>query len=565
MSFFRRHRKLAIFTGAFIGVPTVSIAGLGVYIQYRIATKPPEHFFQPLVDETGRLLLEDCVIPAPTNFELFMRIVNLVSIFTPCVILYILVIWNPEKYHRWWLLRLRDAVEAAGPAFVKAGQWSCTRNDLFSPLFREVFQELFCEARTHPFAETKLIIEHDMKKPLDEIFQSIEELPIGSGSIGQVHQAVMKDGRKVAVKVMHPNVVENIAKDFFVINSIARWVHKYATSLEHYDIQTLGLAWTNHLAAQLDFRIEKEHLVLFRKHFADCDYVQFPEPYEATQRVLIEQFCVGEAATPEFLGKQEPHIRDVLAGKGLNAFMKMIMRDNFLHGDLHPGNILVNTKDPHNPIVYLIDVGLCQKMNNQESERNHGLMGAFVRWDPQLCSDSLWAMGSVQRFGNKEHFDQDMRDLFKRFRPVSGDESEVITNVLQAIFDVIRANRVTMDPTHVNILWAVLILESFIMALNENFNMVQHSAPWLVSEGHLSWKLLRNIMRTGRDVAVRELYKTKSKYLGGGVASAEDETFVPKHKERLALKLRAQQMAELEAKTAAKKQQQEQQLAASKS
>merc|ERR1712000_759112 len=96
---------------------------------------------------------------------------------------------------------------------------------------------------------------------------------------------------------------------------------------------------------------------------------------------------------------------------------------------------------------------------------------------------------------------------------------------------------------------AVLILESFIMALNENFNMVRHASPWLVSEGHLSGSLLRNIMRSGKDVAIRELQKTKSKIGFGGSAAMEDQqTFVPKHKERLAVKLRQQQMEELEAK-----------------
>lgn len=542
---------MCLFVGIGFGVPAVGIGATGAYIQYRIMTRPPEHTFKPLVDHSGRLLLEDCIIPAPTNWELGMRIMELVYVFAPLCFLYVFVWWDEKTYLVWWLVKLREAVQRAGPAFVKAGQWSCTRNDLFSPQFRKVFEQLYCEARVHPFEETKHIIEHDFKKPLEAIFEHIDPVPIGSGSIGQVHDGRLKDGRRVAIKVMHPRVVETIAKDFFVINFIARMADRYFTHLEHLNIKELGHAWTNHLAAQLDFRIEMEHLALFRRNFLDTDYVSFPEPYEATQRVLIQEYVVGEAATQEFLKSQEPHVRDILAAKGLNCFCKMLMRDNFLHGDLHPGNILVDTRDVHNPKVYLIDVGLCQKMTDDQSRLNQNLMGAWVRWDYQLCADTLWAMGSTQRFGNKDQFDKDMYELFERFRPITGEEPEVISNVLQSCFDVVRANRVTMDPEFVSTMWSTLILESFLMALNEQFNLVQHSASWLVGEGHLSGSLLKNCLRTGRDLAVQEAQKLRSRLFGKTVSETADEVYETSHKKRLAIRIREEQLAALEKRSKA--------------
>lgn len=550
MSFFRR-RKLAIFFGIGIGLPVTGLAAGGAYIQYRIMTRPPEHTFKPLVDSSGRLLLEDCVIPAPTNWELAMRIVELLRVFAPVVFLYIFVWWDEQKNLTWWLIKLREAVQEAGPAFVKAGQWSCTRNDLFSPQFRKVFEELYCEARTHSFEETRAIIEHDFKRPLEEIFERVDPVPIGSGSIGQVHDGRLKDGRRVAIKVMHPRVVETIAKDFFVINFISRMVDKYAKSLEHYNIKELGLAWTNHLAAQLDFRIEMEHLELFRRNFMNTDYVEFPEPIQATQRVLIEGFVVGEAATQDFLKSQEPHMRDILAAKGLNCFCKMLMRDNFLHGDLHPGNILIDTRDPHNPKVYLIDVGLCQKMTDEQSKLNQQLMGAWVRWDPQMCSDALWNMGTTQRFSDKAQFDADVRELFKLFAPVTGEEEQVIGNVLQSCFDIVRANRVSMDPPFVSTMFATLILESFLMALNENFNLVQHSASWLIGEGHLSGSLLRNSLRTGRDVAYARMMRLRSQLLGKTETQQADERYETQHRKALAARFREQNLQNLEGRSKA--------------
>jgi aarF domain-containing kinase len=222
-------------------------------------------------------------------------------------------------------------------------------------------------------------------------------------------------------------------------------------------------------------------------------------------------------------------VRDVLAGKGLNCYCKMLLRDNFIHGDLHPGNILVDARDPANPVVTLIDVGLCQKMTIREGQLTHELMGAFVRWVPGACSTALWNMGDEQLYADKAKFDGDMVDLFKRFRPISGDEVEVVNNVLQAVFDVVRVNRVTMEPTFVSILFAVLVLESFIMALNPEFNMVRHASGWLVSEGHISKKLFKNIAYSAEDIVRSRARMLKARLTG----QSEKEDYVPAQRRRM--------------------------------
>ena len=492
-------KRGAFVVGGMLGAPVAAGVGLVAYVKYRTTTKPKEVSFRPLVSDDGSLVLKDLVIPPPTRWMIIKRVAELVRIFLPIAFLYIFMCWN-AKLHRQWMELLLSGVESAGAAFIKFGQWSCTRKDIFSDDFREVFEKLYSEVKEHPIEETLKIIEEDLKTAPENVFSKIEPSTCGSGSIGQVHIAYLKGSEeRVVVKVMHPNVIATISQDFWIINRCARFFDKHFHSLERFEVVKLALAFTNHLAAQLDFRIEAEHLEIFRQHFEGLDYCEFPKPILSTMRVLVETYAKGEPATPDFLRKQEEHAREILAGKGLNIFCKMLLRDNFLHGDMHPGNILIDVSDPHNPKVTMIDVGLCQKLTDIEGHTTFDLMSSFVHWDAKICVDTIWSMADVQRFSNHKQFTNDVSVMFEKYRPVTDSDDQVVSNILESMFEVVRDNHVQMEPPYVSLLFAVLVLEGFIMNLDPNFNMVRHAAPWLVSEGHISPGLVRNIALGGID------------------------------------------------------------------
>jgi aarF domain-containing kinase len=497
MSFRRRLTKIAI--GSVVAVPVVGTLGVGAYVAVRVSTQPPQHVFKPLVREDGSLLMNDGEIPPPTRMALTLRVMKLLWIFLPMFFLYWFMKWTDDLFLRWSRLMLR-AVERAGPAFTKLGQWAVTRSDLFPKELRKVFEKLYSEVSEHSFETSLRIIKDELKSDPYAVFSSIDPKPLGSGSIGQVHKAVLKEtGETVVIKVMHPGVVETICKDFFIINGIARFVHGRAPSLEHMNIQAIALDWTRHLAAQLDFRIEEEHLKLFREHFKGVDFVEFPKPHFATQRVLVEGWVPGIPATPDFLSAQAPHVRSILAGKGLNCFCKMMLRDNFIHGDMHPGNILIDTSDPHYPRVYMIDVGLCQKLTEEEGLKMNRFTASFVKWDHHAAVDAILSMGDQRHMLPREQFEAAMGELFTRYRPVTDETDQVVSDILQACFECVRHHRVNLGPEYVSQLWCVLVLEGFINALDPNFNMVRHAAPWLVSEGHISFGLIKNIVKAQFD------------------------------------------------------------------
>jgi len=280
---------------------------------------------------------------------------------------------------------------------------------------------------------------------------------------------------------MHPNTVRDISRDIYLINMLARFVDRWVPSVDFLCLPDLALAWTNQLAAQVDFRVEAENLASFQNNFKDIPYVKFPHPVASTRQVLIESFAIGEPMTNERLAKQSDYMKDKLSFAGLNCFCKMLLRDNFIHSDMHPGNLLINTEsDP--PSVTLIDVGLVQRLGAEEAHLSNELMLGFCTWDAERIARTLLAAGSKQKWCNESKFIQEIKEVVQLYRPQgqSGEYTDM-SDVLAGCFNVIRANKVQMDSQYVSFLVGLLTLESFIMTLNPKFNIAAHCTPWLVS------------------------------------------------------------------------------------
>jgi len=469
-------------------------------------TRTTEHFVPSLIDEQGRLTTMDVVVPP---WRIWLRYLQLAAIFVPLVLTYPLTSMN-KMFEAFWLAWFLRSIERAGPAFIKLAQWLATRRDLASPRIREELGKLFNRVPAHGMEHTRAVLVSDFGKELEELFCEFDESPVGSGSIAQVHVARFRDdpslgdlaGKKVAVKVAHPKIVQRIAVDFHVLNGLARLADRLFPSLHWLELPRQTLAWTEFLAQQVDLRLEARNLDSFIENFKNTDdqvFCCFPRPYRpwVSQNVLVEEFINGHTADYDYIAKLPFDLRHQIASIGMESYLKCLLRDNWLHGDMHPGNIIIaNETEPGKkwPKVYLIDAGLCLKLDKEQGELSRKLLSGFARWKVNDVAEALWGMGpnGGQALANYEELHENLTEVLAFYQECSGEHSAVVGRVLESCFDVVRSHKMQMEAWATNLLFGVLVAESFVMTLDDHFNIVKRVLPWLVAEGNFSWGMFRN-------------------------------------------------------------------------
>lgn len=266
-------------------------------------------------------------------------------------------------------------IEQAGPTFLKLVQWATTRQDLFSPQFCQYFGKLRDDTVGHAWKDTEQILEEDLGAAAVAML-NLRPDPIGSGCIAQVYRGTLKEasgqypaGTAVAVKVQHPGIWHKVCVDFYILGKTA----KFLEDLPYLNLGYLALAdsvrqFRDMMLPQLDLTLEAKHLQRFNRDFSNDETISFPHPLHGltTPRVLTETYVDGTPIMEYLTAPKE--VRKELALMGLNATLKMIFLNDFLHGDLHPGNILVGEipGKPGKLQLHLLDCGLVVEMGPQQ-------------------------------------------------------------------------------------------------------------------------------------------------------------------------------------------------------
>ncbi|KAF9225428.1 ABC1-domain-containing protein [Gyrodon lividus] len=317
------------------------------------------------------------------------RFIHLSYLFVPVIItMPILLVGNPEKRLQgdrwgavWWYDFLVASMQAAGPTFTKLAQWAATRADLFPSLLCDRMGATHSQGKPHSLAYTKQVIQRVFEQPFDDVFEEFDANPIGTGAIAQVYKATLKHdllppsylGPKrqsksaagslapvilhdpppsvptasVAIKVLHPRVAKMIARDLAIMSFFAN-ILTFLPGMRWLSLPEEVSVFGEMMSRQLDLRNEAENLLTFETNFAPRNVpVTFPRPLKvfSTADILVEEF---ENAIPleTFLKNGGGPFDDQVATIGLDAFLNMLLLDNFVHSDLHPGNIMIKFTRP---------------------------------------------------------------------------------------------------------------------------------------------------------------------------------------------------------------------------
>ena len=370
--------------------------------------------------------------------------------------------------------RIRLALTDLGTTYIKLGQILSTRADLIGPELARELTALQSQTPADPPAVAVATVEKELGRPITELFAAFDATAFASGSIGQVHHAVHHDGRRLVVKVQHPNIEPKIRNDLEILRTLARLAAQHP-DLKRYQPVALVDEFQQTLLRELEFRREFRHLQMFRANFAADPTVCFPEPFAelSSSRVLTMEYLDGVSLLEtEELGRRGADLNE-LARRGANLYLEMIFRDGFYHADPHPGNIRYLADGR----IGMLDCGMVGRLDEALRDNVEQLLMAIVRQDAEQMTRIIMRLCSVPRGADPAALSADVAEFLAYYgsQPLSQLKFGA---ALTEITDIVRRHELVM-PGRVSLLIKVLVmLEGTSRLLNPTFNLIELIAPY---------------------------------------------------------------------------------------
>jgi ubiquinone biosynthesis protein len=247
-------------------------------------------------------------------------------------------------------------LEKLGPTFIKLGQLLSTRADVLPVAYVEALARLQDDVEPFSFADVERIVSEELQTRISKAFTEFDPVPIAAASLGQVHRAVLRDGRVVAVKVQRPGIREQIVDDLDAFTEIAQLLDKHLQAGRLYQFEKMVDEFRKSILRELDYQREAQNLLTLSENLAEFDRIVVPSPILdfTTSRVLTMEFVFGQKITSLSPLEKMEIDGGRLADELHRAYLKQILIDGFFHADPHPGNVFLT--DDHR--VALIDLGM---------------------------------------------------------------------------------------------------------------------------------------------------------------------------------------------------------------
>lgn len=314
-------------------------------------------------------------------------------------------------------------LEALGPTFIKLGQLLSTRSDLLPQPYLDALTRLQDKVEPFSFGIVEEIVSSELGVRLSKAFQSFDSEPLAAASLGQVHRAVMRDGREVAVKVQRPNIRQTILEDLEAFQEMAILLDRHTEVGRRFGFQNLLEEFRRTLLRELDYRRESLNLVTLGSNLKEYQRLIVPQPIDdySTARVLTMEYVQGTKITD-----LSPLARIDLDGQALaeelsRAYLDQILVDGFFHADPHPGNILI-TPDGR---LALLDLGMVARIDPKRQEQLLKLLLAIADARGHEAADIAIQIGTILEGHDEDRFRREVADLVQSMQGATASQIQV--------------------------------------------------------------------------------------------------------------------------------------------
>ncbi len=376
--------------------------------------------------------------------------------------------------------RLRQALEALGPIFVKFGQILSTRRDLLPADIADELAKL--QDRVPPFDSALAVaeVEAALGKPVAEAFGSFGRKPVASASVAQVHFATLKDGAEIAVKVLRPGVERAIERDVLLLRTAAALLERAWGDGRRLRPREVVEEFARHLDEEMDLLREAANASQLRRNFEASPLLLVPRIHWdlCSQRVMVMERMHGTPISQVDALRAKGVDIPRLARAGVEIFFSQVFRDGFFHADMHPGNILVATEGESIGKYIALDFGIVGALT--ETDKNYLAQNfiAFFNRDYRRVAQAHLDAGWVPAGTRVDAFESAIRAVCEPIfaRPL---KEIFFGKLLLRLFQTSRRFDVRVQPQLVMLQKTLLNIEGLGRELDPDLDLWQTAKPYL--------------------------------------------------------------------------------------
>ena len=403
--------------------------------------------------------------------------------------------------------RLREMLDELGPTFVKFGQLLSTRPDIVPPDIVSELRRLQDDVSPFPFAHVEQVIKAELGLTVEQAFLDFEQEPVAAASIGQVHRATLPNGEEVVVKVQRPDARRQIESDLQLMRSAARVVRERISAFDFIDTEALVDEFARSIRQELDYANEARNAETFHRNFAGSEHVVVPRVMwrYTSARVLTLERLVGVPLNVLELASRPLEERRQLAYRMTDAWMTMIFRHGFFHGDPHPANILALDDGR----LGLVDFGLAGRLTDQDMTRLTRLFIDAATGNVSALPRRLAELGVRYPREREEELRGALEEIYYRYYGARLSDIDPI-EVIREAFNLIYTMSLRLPARFVILDKAIATLGSVGVELYPDFNVFEVARPYarrLMAERFSTRRLALSFQQEVRELSgiAREL------------------------------------------------------------
>lgn len=394
---------------------------------------------------------------------------------------------TPEKF--------RLILQELGPTYIKLGQIMSLHSDILPKEYCEELMKLCSDVEPMPFEQVETVINDSYGYSWKEVFESIDEKPLGAASIAQVHRARLKSGEQVVIKVQRRGIHEIMSKDMALLHKAVKLVPPISIKgIVDFDM-VLDEMWAV-AQEEMNFMLEASNMEEFSRNNKDVAFVATPKLFRkyTTTHVLVMEYIEGLQIDDKDGLLEAGYDLDEIGSKLVDNYIRQVIEDGFFHADPHPGNVRIRD----GKIVWM-DMGMMGRLSERDKKQISNAVYGIALNDIGMIEDAVLAIGDFRGEPDSAKLYKDIKMLISKYGSLDMGQIDVAV-FMQELMDVMKNNRVAMPHGFTMLARGLTQMEGVLADISPNINMVEIAAARLKQEMFRDFDLKGELKKAGKTV-----------------------------------------------------------------